>query len=248
MRSLQRAFLRALVCLALGSTAALGAVGEAGALPRLEPVAPNELTPAEEAAGWRLLFDGRTTQGWRGFKQSAFPEQGWAVKDGCLIKLPRVRGGDIVTTETFLDFELSWEWWIGPGGNNGVKYFITEHRNGAIGHEYQMIDDSRVRDPKGATAAFYGVLAPSDGKPPPRINDWNHSRILVRGDRVEHWLNGVKVLEYEPGSPAVLTGVAASKFKDVPGFGSKIRGHILLTDHSDEARFRNIKIRVVSAD
>jgi hypothetical protein len=206
---------------------------------------PNTLTAAEKAAGWRLLFDGHTTQGWRGFKKSAFPSQGWAVEDGLLIKQPRVRGGDIITTETFLDFELSWEWRIRPGGNNGIKYFITEERNGAIGHEYQMIDDTRVRDPKGTTASFYGVLPPLASKPAPRINKWNQSRIVVQGQRAEHWLNGVKVLDYELGSPTVLAAVAESKFKDVPGFGAKLRGHILLTDHTDEAHFRNIKIRAL---
>jgi hypothetical protein len=205
----------------------------------------NTLSDAEQAEGWRLLFDGVTTQGWRGFKKPGFPSRGWSVENGLLVKQPRIRGGDIITTDTFLDFELSWEWRIGPGGNNGVKYFITEERTGAIGHEYQMIDDSHVRDPKGTTASFYGVLPPAADKPSPKINDWNHSRIRVQHQQVEHWLNGVKVLEYELGSPTVLAAVASSKFKDVPGFGSKLRGHILLTDHTDEAHYRNIKIRIL---
>ena len=213
-----------------------------------EDTAPNTLTAAEQAAGWKLLFDGRTTEGWRNFKKPSFPSQGWTVENGLLVKQSRIRGGDIVTTETYMDFELTWEWRIGPGGNNGVKYFITEEHDGAIGHEYQMIDDSRVQDPKGTTAAFYAILPPSANKQPPRINDWNQSRILVQGEHVEHWLNGVKVLEYELGSPMVLAAVAKSKFKDVPGFGSKLRGHILLTDHTDEAHFRNIKIRVLPVD
>jgi hypothetical protein len=213
-----------------------------------EPAAPNKLSDAERAAGWRLLFDGHTTQGWRGFKQTGFPALGWSVEAGLLIKQPRVRGGDIITTETFLDFELIWEWRIHPRGNNGVKYFITEERDGAIGHEYQMIDDSQVRDPKGSTASFYAVLPPLANKPAPRIDDWNQSRILVQGQRVEHWLNGIKVLEYELGSPTVLAAVAKSKFRDVTGFGSKLRGHILLTDHTNEAHYRNIKIRPLSAE
>lgn len=208
----------------------------------------NTLSPTEKAAGWRLLFDGRTTQGWRGFKQTSFPNQGWVIEDGLLIKQPRVRGGDIVTTDTFLNFELTWEWRIRKGGNNGVKYFITEERSSAVGHEYQMIDDSRVQDPKGMTAAFYAILPPSADKPSPRIDDWNQSRILVQGQRVEHWLNGLKVLEYELGSPTVLAAVARSKFKNVPGFGTKLRGHILLTDHTDEAHFRNLKLRELPAD
>ncbi len=204
---------------------------------------PNTLTAEEKAAGWKLLFDGRTAKGWRNFKKNSFPSQGWVVEDGMLTKQPGIHGGDIITTETFLDFELTWEWKIPPGGNNGVKYFITEDRDAAIGHEYQMIDDSVVGEPKGKTAAFYAVLAPSADHQPPRINDWNYSRIMVQGQHVEHWLNGEMVLEYQLGSPTVLAGVAKSKFKNVPGFGFKLRGHILLTDHTDAAHFRNIKIR-----
>ena len=209
------------------------------------PAEPNTLSAEEKAAGWRLLFDGQTTNGWRGFKKDSFPDRGWLIENGTLIKQPRIRGGDIITTETFLDFELSWEWRIQPGGNNGVKYLIIEERGGAIGHEYQMIDDSAVRDPKGTTASFYGVLPTLANKPSPKINDWNQSRVLIQGQRVEHWLNGVKALEYELGSPTVLAAVAKSKFKDVPGFGTKLRGHILLTDHTDEAHYRNIKIRAL---
>lgn len=204
---------------------------------------PNTLTAAEQAAGWKLLFDGRTSAGWRGFKKPAFPDKGWIVEDGVLKKVAGVRGGDLITTETFDDFELSWEWRIAAGGNNGVKYFITEARGSAIGHEYQMIDDTRVKDPKGSTASFYDVLPPKPGKRPPRIGAWNHSRIMVQGNHVEHWLNGDKVLEYELGSPEVLAAVAKSKFKDVKGFGAKLRGHLLLTDHNDEAWFRNLKLR-----
>jgi hypothetical protein len=208
------------------------------------PLAGAEVLTAEErAAGWRLLFDGVTTEGWRGFRQPSFPRRGWVVEDGILKKIGGERGGDIVTTETFEDFELSWEWWIPPGANNGIKYFIVEERGRAIGHEYQMIDDSRVRDPKQQTASFYDVLAPHPDKEPPRIRQWNHSLIRVHGDQVEHWLNGVQVLTYTLGSPEVLNAVAQSKFHDVPGFGTKIRGHILLTDHTDEAWFRRIRIR-----
>jgi hypothetical protein len=240
------AILLVLFHLALGLHAETPA--PAGTAGNPDTPAPNTLSPAEKAAGWRLLFDGHTTQGWRGFKQSTFPNQGWVIENGLLIKQPRVRGGDIVTTDTFLDFELTWEWRIRKGGNNGVKYFITEERGSAVGHEYQMIDDTRVQDPKGMTAAFYAILPPSADKPPPRIDDWNQSRILVQGQRVEHWLNGLKVLEYELGSPIVLAAVARSKFKNVAGFGTKLRGHILLTDHTDEAHFRNLKIRELPAD
>jgi len=203
---------------------------------------PNTLTPGEKAAGWQLLFDGKSTDAWRSFKKSTFPQQGWVVRDGWLIKQADVQGGDIISKATFTNFELTWEWKISPKGNNGIKYFITESRGGAIGHEYQMMDD--IGDTgKHSTASFYEVLPPDADKPMKPAGEINYSRIVVQGEYVEHWLNGKKVLEYKLGSDAVKQGVAHSKFKDVPGFGTKIEGHILLTDHRDEAWFRNLKIR-----
>lgn len=205
--------------------------------------APNELTDQETADGWKLLFDGKSTAGWRGFKKESFPDKGWVVENGALKKIAGVQGGDIMTTNTFEQFDLRWEWKIPPKANNGIKYFITEERGGPIGHEYQMIDDAIVNNPKQRTASFYDILPPNEHsalKPP---GEWNQSRVLVQGDRVEHWLNGVKVLDYELGSEKVKTAVAASKFKDVKGFGERLKGHILLTDHKDEAVFRNLKIR-----
>lgn len=194
-------------------------------------------------SGWRLLFDGQTSKGWRGFRKATFPDRGWVIENGVLRKMGSVQGGDIVTEETFGDFELSWEWRLGKGGNNGVKYFILEERGGAVGHEYQMVDDSGVRNPKYQTASFYDVLPPRRDRKPTRIGEWNESRVIVRGNHVEHWLNGERVLEYELGSPEVLAAVAASKFKEVKGFGTKVRGRILLTDHGSEACFRNVRIR-----
>ena len=207
----------------------------------------NTLTDAEKAAGWKLLFDGRSLQGWRLYGKKAAPESGWKVEDGILKKLPKQRGGDIVTEAKFEDFDLTWEWRITAGGNNGVKYLVTEERTSAPGHEYQMIDDDGHPDGKlGAkrqTASFYEVLAPAADKPLKPVGEWNSSRVLVRGNHVEHWLNGAKVLEYELGSEAVKAGVASSKFKNAPGFGTKIKGHLMLTDHQDECWFRNLKIR-----
>ena len=213
--------------------------------------ADNSLTKQEAAAGWKLLFDGKTTQGWRMFKKQSFPHQGWVVEDGWLHCLGKgggnKGGGDIITDAEFDDFELEWEWKIAPAGNNGVKYFVIETRDEALGHEYQMIDDERAPgvdkgNRKQLTAAFYAVLAPSHPpiKPPGEINS---SRVLVKGNHVEHWLNGVKVLEYECGSEVVRAAVAASKFKNKPGFGNKVRGHILLQDHNSEVWFRNVKLR-----
>ena len=206
----------------------------------------NTLTPEEQAAGWRLLFDGQTTTGWRSFGKPAFPAQGWVVADGWLKKIAGVRGGDIITRDTFTDFELSWEWRLPAGGNNGVKYFILEER-GAIGHEYQMIDDSKRGPSKGGTAAFYEVLPPKPHAPVKLAPDFNQSRLRVEGNHVEHWLNGEKVLEYECGSDDVMAGVAKSKFKRVKDFGKKLTAHLLLTDHSSECSYRNLKLRELPA-
>lgn len=207
--------------------------------------AHNELTPEEKKAGWKLLFDGKTTTGWRSFKKDSFPEKGWTVKDGELQLESGSKAGDILFDEKFSDFDLSWEWKIPKGANNGLKYFILEERGSAIGHEYQMIDDKDGHDsgPKHSTASFYDVLAPAADKPLKSPGEWNHSRVLVQGNHVEHWLNGKKVLEYELGSEAVLQAVQKSKFKSVDGFGKKQQGHILLTYHNDPVSYRNIKIR-----
>jgi hypothetical protein len=204
-------------------------------------------TAPAKSAKWTALFDGKTTTGWRSFKKTDFPAKGWVIEDGWLHCLGQ-KGGDIITDGEFDNFELEWDWKIAPAGNSGVKYFITESRKTAIGHEYQMIDDDREPDAKIAqgkhiTASFYDVLKPTV-KPPVRpVGEINHSRIVVRGNHVEHWLNGTKVLEYECGSDALKAAVAESKFKAVEGFGEKIRGHILLQDHHSQAWFRNIRIK-----
>lgn len=215
-----------------------------------EPTA-SQLTPAERAAGWRLLFDGVSTSGWRGFKKPAFPDTGWVIEDGCLKHERRRRGGDLITDRTFNDFEFSFEWRLGPGSNSGLKYFITERRPGAIGHEYQIIDDKAYgfAQPgnKQQTAGFYDILAPTAWQEPRPPGQFNHSRIVVQGSNVQHWLNGLKTLEYELGSPQVLEAVAASKFKNIEGFGTKLEGHLLLQDHGGEVWFRNLKLRELPA-
>lgn len=211
----------------------------------------NELTVDETAQGWRLLFDGKSLQGWHLYPKKGQPEKGWAVENGSIKKIGKERGGDIVTDRAFGDFDFRWQWRLTAGGNNGVKYLVTEERTSAPGHEYQMIDDMGHPDGKlGAkrqTASFYDVLPPAADKPLKPVGEWNSSRVLVRGNHVEHWLNGKKVLEYELGSEAVKTAVAASKFKNAAGFGTKISGHIMLTDHQDECWFRNLKIRELPA-
>jgi hypothetical protein len=233
-------------CILTGMFASMVHVSAAG---------PNELSDAEKAAGWKLLFDGKTTKGWRMFKSQSFPDNGWVVEDGWLRCVGKgggnKGGGEIITDAEFDDFELTWDWKLSPSGNSGVKYFVIESRNEALGHEYQMIDDERAPgvdngNPKQLTAAFYAVLAPVHPPIKP-AGEINTSRIVVKGNHVEHWLNGAKVLEYECGSPTVKAGVAGSKFKNKPGFGNKVRGHILLQDHKSPVWFRNVKIRDLSA-
>ena len=207
--------------------------------------AQNELTPEEKKAGWKLLFDGKSTAGWRGFMKKDFPEKGWIVKDGELQLEAGSKAADIISEERFSEFDLTWDWKLPEGANNGLKYFILEERGTAIGHEYQMIDDKAgdASKPSHKTATFYDVLAtpiPAPQKPP---GEWNHSRVLVQGKHVEHWLNGTKVLEYELGSDEVLAAVQKSKFKSVEDFGKPQNGHILLTYHNDPVSYRNIKIR-----
>ena len=179
------------------------------ALPFQTAAAPtsalNTLTAAEKAAGWQLLFDGRSLDGWRGYRRDAVPEAGWEIKDGTLRTVAKVKGVDLITRKSFGDFELSWEWRVAPGGNNGVKYFVTEDRPQSPGHEYQMIDDARYPEKLGAThltAAFYDVLPAAADKPIRPGGEWNTSRIVVRGTHVEHWLNGTKVLGVRAGQPA----------------------------------------------
>lgn len=224
--------------------ALLACAGTAGAQ------SPNQLTPQEKAEGWKLLFDGKTTRGWHTFKKETFPAKGWVVEDGWLHCLGQ-HGGDIVSDGEYDQFELSWEWKLEPGGNSGVKYFVLDSRKAALGHEYQMLDDDLNPDGKLAhgkrvTAAFYDVLKPAVKPPTKPMGEINQSRIVVRGNHVEHWLNGVKVLEYECGSPEIKAAVADSKFKHTPGFGDRGKGHILLQDHESNVWFRNIKIRDLS--
>ena len=136
---------------------------------RASSAEPNRLTELEKKAGWKLLFDGKTATGWRGYQQTAMPAKGWKIEDGILKKIGGEGGGDIITTETFDNFDLIWEWRISPAGNNGIKYLVTEDRPAAPGHEYQMIDDARNPDakvgPHRATGSFYDVLPPADDKP-----------------------------------------------------------------------------------
>ena len=207
----------------------------------------NTLTAEEKAKGWQLLFDGKNVNThWRNIGQKEVSGKGWVIEKGVLVKQEGKAAGNLLTRRTWTDYEFAWEWKIGPKGNNGVKYMVLEKR-GAIGHEYQMIDDRHWQQkPMSQTGTFYVVL-PREVKltEPVRIDKWNQSRIKVEGKKVEHWLNGQKILTYSLGSDRVLAGVAKSKFKKFDGFGKKVTGHILLTDHKDRCEFRNLKIREV---
>ena len=201
-----------------------------------------------EKGNWQFLFDGKSTESWRSYGKPGFPKSGWIVEDGCLHLLPDGKGGEIITKAQFTDFELQWDWRIAPKANNGIKYLVTESRPGAPGHEYQMVDDSTMPDPLHQTATFYAVLPTQTKAHPKSPGEWNQSRVIIQGNHVEHWLNGEKVLQYELGSAEVKAGVAKSKFKNAAGFGEKIKGHIMLTDHHGETWYRDIRIRELPAN
>lgn len=234
---------------------------------RLTDLAPpaNTLTAKEKADGWRLLWDGKTTDGWRGAKAEAFPAKGWDIQDGLLTVLATggaesAAGGDIVTKERFSEFELVVDFKITPGANSGIKYFCQPNLDpitgtgakaatgSAIGLEFQILDDERHpdaklgRDGNRTLGALYDLIPPSSKRPNP-IGEWNTARIVSHGQHVEHWLNGRKVLEYERSSAAFREIVGMSKYKTIPGFGEWKDGHILLQDHGDRVSFRNIKIK-----
>lgn len=196
--------------------------------------------------GRLVLFDGTSTAGWRGFGQAAFPAQGWVVEDGWLKHRAQGGGGDLITTNLFTDFELSFTWRVTPGANSGVKYFIDEQRGAPIGHEYQVIDDAAHPDarlgPKRQTASLYDALPPVKAPVRP-AGEINVSRIVVRGMDVEHWLNGERVLKYTLGSPELQAAKATSKFKDEARWGTKFATPILLQDHGDEVWFHDVWVR-----
>ena len=201
--------------------------------------------------GFKPLFDGKTLNGWRGYKKPDTAGTFWKVENG-LVTLPASKAGDtrgakdIITDATYDQFDLKWEWKISEGGNSGLKYFVMEDEASAIGHEYQLIDDERHPDakigPHRQTAALYDVL-PAHDRPNRPAGQFNESRVVVAGRNVEHWLNGTKVLQYELGSPALKAAIAKSKFKDVARFGTPLKGHLLLQDHGDAVCYRNIAIR-----
>jgi hypothetical protein len=220
---------------------------------------PNYLNAYEKQHGWKLLFDGKTSQGWRSAKGTAFPAQGWQVTDGTMTVLPSegkeaANGGDIVTNAEYRAFDLSFEFKLTPGANSGVKYFVTLAEKtdmSAIGLEYQVLDDALHpdaklgRDGNRTLASLYDLKTANK---PERfvhpIGEWNVGRVVVYpNNHVEHYLNGTKVLEYERGSPAFRELVAQSKYHIWPNFGEAPAGHLLLQDHGNRVSFRSIKLK-----
>ena len=220
--------------------------------------ADNMLSEKEIKDGWKLLFNGKSSEGWMNAKTKKFPSTGWKISDGCLIIDPSSKaeggGGDIVSTGKYKNFELSVDFRYAPGANSGIKYFVdTERDNGkysGIGCEYQILDDKMHPDAKEGIsgnrtlAGLYDLIAPKpkkDNGP----DKWNTARIVVKGNHVQHWLNEGLTVEYERGNKAWKDLVTTSKFKDIPGFGENAEGRILLQDHGNVVAFKNIKIREI---
>ena len=221
----------------------------------------NTLTEYEKTNGWKLLWDGKTTQGWRGAALSNFPEKGWTIEGGMLIpnKGENKAGGDIVTTKKYKNFVLEADFKITEGANSGIKYFIQSEpgKPNLIGFEYQVLDDAKHPDAKmgidgnRTLGSLYDLVKANSqvfdkSQPVKRVNgvgQWNRARIEVNGNKVTHYLNGVKIVEITRGSQAFKDVIAKSKFSKAPGFGEFEEGYILLQDHGNEVAFRNIKIK-----
>ena len=220
-------------------------------------VKDNTLTPAEQREGWKLLWDGKTSDGWRGAKIATFPKAGWKIDNG-ILKVEKsdggesTNGGDIITTRKYKNFMLCVDFKITDGANSGIKYFVNPDLNkgegSAIGCEFQILDDERHPDAKLGVkgnrqlGSLYDLIpAPKDK--PFRKGEWNTAMVIVKGNHVEHWLNGVQILEYDRNTQMFNALVAYSKYRDWPNFGNFEEGNILLQDHGDEVWFKNVKIK-----
>jgi hypothetical protein len=219
---------------------------------------PNRLTDAERHQGWRLLFDGQTTAGWEEITGKPFPSNCWTVEDGTLKALVRADGfQDIRTTESFRSFDLQFDWKIQNTGNSGVKYLIQKvdewtnvagRQARARGLEYQLAGDAdpdAMSDPRRVAASLYSLIAPTP-RIPPKIGEFNHSRLMVNGKHVEHWLNGTKVVEFNTDSAEVKKQLRSNLPAGSPPDAPLVTASpISLQNHSSEVWFRSIKIRVL---
>jgi hypothetical protein len=212
------------------------------------PMKPDSASGASAPGGgeWRTLFDGRSLAAWRGFKKASVPA-GWQIVDGALTRVGKA--GDLITRDEFRDFELELEWKVAEGGNSGIMYRVTENAEETYetGPEMQVLDVARHKVGQSrltAAGSAYGLYPAPAGVVKP-AGQWNTVRIVVRGNHVEHWLNGIKVVEYELGSPDWAAKVQASKFKQWPGYGRAASGHIALQDHGDRVAYRDIKVRTL---
>ena len=229
---------------------------EAACAPEVNLIA-NTLSPNEKKNGWALLWDGKTAEGWRGAKMTDFPKQGWAMENGVL-KVNKgdggesTNGGDIVTRRKYKNFILSVDFKITEGANSGIKYFVNPDLNkgagSAIGCEFQILDDAKHPDAKLGVkgnrqlGSLYDLIPAPQEKPVDKAG-WNTAVVIVKDNHVEHWLNGVKLLEYDRNNQMWNALVAYSKYRDWPNFGNAAEGHILLQDHGDEVWFKNVKIK-----
>ena len=225
-------------------------------------ITKNKLGADEARNGWEMLWDGETTNGWRGARLDEFPDKGWEMKDGILTVLASgggesEAGGDIVTKETYGDFELKLDFMITEGANSGIKYYVDTDLNkgpgSSIGLEYQILDDAKHPDAKlgnhegsRTVASLYDLIKADDNKPMNPPGEWNTAHIISKDNHVEHWLNGMKVLEYERKSDDYKKLVSESKYNEWPNFGESDAGHILLQDHGDLVSFKNIKIKPIT--
>jgi hypothetical protein len=215
------------------------------------------VAPGGAGETWTVLFDGRSTDAWRGYRRDGFPAGCWKVEGGALKTVPHTvaadTGCDIITKERFRDFELTLEYKLGKGGNSGVLYRVAELPPPApiwhSGPELQILDDAthEKANPNTLTGSLYDLVAPENKTVRP-LGEWNAVRLVVRGSHVEHWLNGTKVLEYTLGSGDFARRVAASKFRDMPRFGREAEGHLGLQHHGEEAWFKDIRVRRLGAN
>lgn len=242
-----------LLCTLLAATALA-----TGTVSTLACAQDNRLTPSEQKAGWQVLFDGADMKGWHEAASGA-PVTGVQIEGGLLtLQKSGHHQGDIVTDRTFANFELLVDFNIESGGNSGVKYFVNDQVNAAahdhqLGFEYQILDDDKHPDAKlghdgnRKTASLYDILPSHTAGAYRGPGVWNTARIVVRGNHGEHWLNGVKVLEYDRSSPEFRAAFLQSKFTHFAGFADAGSGHVLLQDHGDTVHFRNVKVRELPA-